>query len=80
MADKNYYGREFEGILAELGVRLLRPARKGEPQRPGVQLFKPLRQLIESVNTPSRGSWTWSGMAVTRPVACRFGSYSASWP
>jgi hypothetical protein len=31
LADKHYYGREFQGILAELGVRLLRPARKGEP-------------------------------------------------
>ena len=35
IADKNYYGREFERMLAELGVRLLRPARKGEPERAG---------------------------------------------
>jgi hypothetical protein len=41
--------------LAELGVRLLRPARKGEPQRPGAHLFKPLRQLIESVNDTFKG-------------------------
>ena len=47
IADKHYYGREFETILAELGVRLLRPARKGEAERPGARLFKPLRQLIE---------------------------------
>jgi hypothetical protein len=43
------------GVLAELGVRLLRPARKGEPKRPGAQLFKPLRQLIESVNDTLKG-------------------------
>jgi hypothetical protein len=55
IADKNYYGRQFEQVLAELGVRLLRPARKGEPQRPGAQLFKPLRQLIESVNDTLKG-------------------------
>lgn len=55
IADKNYYGRQFEGGLAELGVRLLRPARKGEPQRPGGWLFKPLRQLIESVNDTFKG-------------------------
>jgi hypothetical protein len=55
LADKNYYGRQFEGILAELGVRLLRPARKGEPERPGAYLFKPLRQLIESVNQTFKG-------------------------
>ena len=29
IADKNYYGREFEGILADAGLNLLRPARKG---------------------------------------------------
>jgi hypothetical protein len=55
VADKNYYGREVETILSELGVRLLRPARKGEPQRPGARLFKPLRQLIESVNATFKG-------------------------
>ena len=55
LADKHYYGREFERVLAELGLRLLRPARKGEDERPGVQLFKPLRQLIESVNQTFKG-------------------------
>jgi DDE family transposase len=50
IADKNYYGRAFEQQLAQLGVHLLRPARKGEPARAGAQLFKPLRQVIESVN------------------------------
>jgi len=55
LADKNYYGREFETVLGELGVRLLRPARKGEPERPGARLFKPLRQLIESINATFKG-------------------------
>jgi len=55
LADKNYYGREFEGSLAELGVRLLRPARTGEPERAGARWFKPLRQLIESVNATFKG-------------------------
>ncbi|WP_408050979.1 hypothetical protein [Streptomyces sp. HO565] len=50
LADKNYYGRDFERQLADLGVRLLRPARRGGPERAGAELFKPLRQLIESVN------------------------------
>ncbi|MFJ8443544.1 IS982 family transposase [Kitasatospora griseola] len=50
LADMNYYGREFERELAATGLRLLRPARKGEPPRAGSALFKPLRQLIESVN------------------------------
>ena len=52
LADKHYYGREFQAILAG---RLLRPARKGEPQRAGAHLFRPLRQLIESVNQTFNG-------------------------
>jgi hypothetical protein len=32
-----------------LGLTLLRPARKGEPDRPGAQFFKPLRQVIEAI-------------------------------
>ncbi|MEU0569852.1 hypothetical protein ABZ297_31360 [Nonomuraea sp. NPDC005983] len=33
----------------------LRPARKGEPERAGAQLFKPLRQTIESINQTLKG-------------------------
>jgi hypothetical protein len=36
-------------------IRLLRPARKGEPERLGAPLFKPLRQVIESVNETFKG-------------------------
>lgn len=43
IGDKNYFGRGFENELAEQDIRLLRPARKGEPGRPGAPLFKPLR-------------------------------------
>ena len=50
IADKGYYGREFEAALPALGVRLLRPARKGETERPGTRFFKPLRQTIKSIN------------------------------
>ncbi|WP_158896355.1 IS982 family transposase [Amycolatopsis anabasis] len=50
IGDKNYYGAEFETTLTHEGIRLLRPARKGEPDRPGARLFKPLRQTIESIN------------------------------
>jgi Transposase DDE domain len=55
IGDKNYYGRDFEKALAEAGLVLLRPARKGEPQRPGSQFFRPLRQVIESVNDTLKG-------------------------
>jgi len=55
IADKNYFGREFEAALPELGLTLLRPARKGEPERPGARFFKPLRQVIESINDTLKG-------------------------
>ena len=55
IGDKNYFGREFEQQLAELDIRLLRPTRKGEAKRAGSQLFKPLRQIIESVNETFKG-------------------------
>src|SRR6266542_3959788 len=47
IGDKNYYGAAFEAAMAGAGIRLLRPARKGEPARAGAHLFKPLRQIIE---------------------------------
>jgi hypothetical protein len=50
IGDKNYYDRDFEHDLTERHLELLRPARKGEPERAGAHLFKPLRQVIESIN------------------------------
>ncbi|MEO9118898.1 MAG: IS982 family transposase, partial [Solirubrobacteraceae bacterium] len=55
IADKNYFGREFEATLANTGIDLLRPARKGEPERAGARFFKPLRQIIESINDTFKG-------------------------
>jgi hypothetical protein len=55
LGDKNYYGHNFEAALAGAGLTLLRPARHGEPGRPGAQFFKPLRQVIESVNDTFKG-------------------------
>jgi Transposase DDE domain len=55
IGDKNYYGRDFEAALAGAGLELLRPARQGEPERPGTRFFKPLRQIIESVNDTLKG-------------------------
>jgi Transposase DDE domain len=55
IADKNYHGREFEATLLAAGIDLLRPARKGEPERAGARFFKPLRQIIESINDTCPG-------------------------
>jgi len=50
IADKAYYGRSFEDDLASEGIVLLRKARKTEAERPGKAFFKPLRQVVESIN------------------------------
>jgi hypothetical protein len=55
IGDKGYYGRDFEHELAGARLVLLRPARKGEPEPAGRQYFKPLRQVIESVNDTLKG-------------------------
>jgi len=55
IGDKNYFGRVFEDQLTDLDIRLLRPARKGESERAGAHLFKPLRQVIESINETFKG-------------------------
>jgi hypothetical protein len=55
IGDKGYYGRDFEDKLAGARLTLLRPARKGEPEPAGRQYFKPLRQVIESVNDTLKG-------------------------
>jgi hypothetical protein len=55
IGDKNYYGHGFETALTAGGLILLRSPRKGEPTRAGQQFFKPLRQIIESVNDTLKG-------------------------
>jgi len=55
IGDRNYFGRAFENDLTERELVLLRPARKGEARRAGQHLFRPLRQVIESIN------WTFKG-------------------
>ena len=59
LGHKNYFGRGFERELPECGVQLLRPARTGERERPGAALFKPLRQVIESINETFKGQLDW---------------------
>src|SRR5437763_16204669 len=55
IADKNYYGRDFENTLAGADLHLLRPARRGEPERADQRFFKPLRQTIESIFDTGKG-------------------------
>jgi hypothetical protein len=55
IADKNYYGQDFETSLTATGLTLLRPTRKGESPRSGERFFKPLRQTVESVFDTFKG-------------------------
>lgn len=54
-ADKNYFGTAFEADLHDAGIELLRPACKGEEPRDGQRFFKPLRQVIESIDQTFKG-------------------------
>jgi hypothetical protein len=80
LADKGYRDAQTEAILTAQGVRLLRPAYKGEVPRPGQALFKPLRQLIESVNDTLKGQLDLErhggGPSRASPSEC----CSDSWP
>lgn len=55
ICDKGFASREFETLLGEYGVTMLRPSRKDEKARYGEPLLKKVRQLIESVNDPLKG-------------------------
>jgi hypothetical protein len=55
IGDMNYFGREFEARIDTAGIELLRPARKGEKPCAGHRFFKPLRQVIESINDTFKG-------------------------
>lgn len=50
VGDKGYASAEFEQRLADHGVELIRPAKKGEKPRRGHRQLKPIRQIIESIN------------------------------
>lgn len=84
IGDKNYFGREFEHGLAERHLKLLRPARKGEAEPAGSHLFKPLRQVIESINQTFKGQLNLerhggkSPAGVSARVLCRILALTAA--
>jgi hypothetical protein len=63
IADKGFRATWFETSLDRRGIKLLRPSMRNEQPRPGEQLLKPVRQLIESVNDTLKGR-TFGGVAV----------------
>jgi hypothetical protein len=55
ISDKGFSGRDFEDMLTERNIDLLRPARKKEKARWGAAVLKKIRQLIESINDTLKG-------------------------
>src|SRR5215468_3836029 len=57
LADKNLAGRDIEGQITRLGVRLLRPDRRDEPHRHGS--LGGCRQWVESVYDSLKRGYGW---------------------
>ena len=55
IADKGYVSAELDRWLTGRGVTIVRPSYRNLAPRPGEQLLKPIRQLIESVNDTLKG-------------------------
>lgn len=55
ICDKGFTGKDFEALLGEFGITVLRPSRKDEKARFGEPMLKKVRQLIESVNDTLKG-------------------------
>ena len=53
--DKGFAEKDFETLLGQYGITMLRPSRKDEKARHGEPILKKVRQLIESVNDTLKG-------------------------
>jgi Transposase DDE domain len=80
IGDKGYYGRDFEKELAAAQVTLLRPARKGEPNRPAASTSSRCGRSSSPSTTPSKASSTASATAAAPSTASPSASCSASSP
>jgi len=78
IGDKNYYGRDFEAALGQAGVRLLRPTRKGEPDRRRAPVQTPAANHRVDQRDGSRVNSTWNDTAGTPPPAYSSASCNAS--
>ena len=69
IADKGYYGRDFEKELTATGIGLLRPTRKEEQARPGQHLFNRYGKPWNRCSTPSKANSTWNATVDEHPPA-----------
>ena len=80
IGDKNYHGRAFEATLADQGITLLRPARKGETPSPGHRFFKPSGRSSNRSMTPSKANSTSNTTKAAPSPGFAPASDNASWP
>ena len=74
------YGRAFEATLADQGITLLRPARKGETPSPGHRFFKPSGRSSNRSMTPSKANSTSNTTKAAPSPGFAPASDNASWP
>jgi hypothetical protein len=63
IGDKNYFGRDFEQVIADSDLALLRPVRKGEAPGPGSSCSSRCTRSSSPLTRPSRPSLTWKDTA-----------------
>ena len=80
IGDKNYYGRAFEATLAENGITLLRPARKGETPPPVTDSSNPSGRSSNRSMTPSKANSTSNTTTAAPSPGFAPASDNASWP
>ena len=81
IGDKNYYGARVRGRPGRRGLSLLRPARKGEPERePAPGSSSHCARSSSRSTTPSKASSTSNSTAAIPPPASSSASCSASSP
>jgi hypothetical protein len=69
IGDRHYYGKRFEHALTEASVTLLRPARKGEPERAAPRCSSHYARPSNRSTKPSKPNSTWNDTADAPPAA-----------
>ncbi|WP_225834353.1 IS982 family transposase [Streptomyces sp. NK08204] len=83
LADKGFAGGEFEQLRAELGVHLVRPARRGTADpasTPAERKLLRMRQRIEAVFDTLEEQLSLNGTVPGPTAGSSPGSVSACWP
>ena len=80
IGDKNYYGPPSRPPWPTRGSGCCGPPARASPPRAGAHLFKPLRQIIESVNDTFKGQLDLEQHGGHTPGGVMSASCSASSP